>query len=349
MTRRYDIDWLRVIAIGLLLIYHTAIGFQPWGGMVGFITNKESWTALWAPMMMLNVWRIPLLFFVSGMGVFFAMQKRNWKQLLLERSKRILLPLIFGMFIIVPIHLYLWQASFGMPFRYMFDSGHLWFLWNIFQYVIILFSLFYLLIQRPDSNFSITIKKLFGSPIGLLIAIAAFVLEAYLVNPQPYELYAKTAHGFMLGLLAFLFGFCFAFSGSAFWEMIKKWCWLFLVIASGLFILRLSNDYTAPSPYYLLVIESQMWIYALFGLVSRYLNRSGKVLSYLSAAAYPVYILHMVFLYLGSYFIFPLEMAAPLKYFIVLGITFLGCFGSYELIRRLAWVRPLFGLKAVKA
>ncbi len=27
-NRRYDIDWLRVIAIGLLLIYHVAIGFQ---------------------------------------------------------------------------------------------------------------------------------------------------------------------------------------------------------------------------------------------------------------------------------------------------------------------------------
>jgi len=29
-NRRYDIDWLRVIAIGLLLIYHIAIGFHPW-------------------------------------------------------------------------------------------------------------------------------------------------------------------------------------------------------------------------------------------------------------------------------------------------------------------------------
>ena len=90
INRRHDIDWLRVIAIAMLLIYHTAIGFQSWGLMIGFITNQASWNGLWTPMSMLNIWRIPLLFFVSGMGVFFALQKRDWKQLIQERAKRIL-------------------------------------------------------------------------------------------------------------------------------------------------------------------------------------------------------------------------------------------------------------------
>src|SRR5687767_7815238 len=96
-SRRYDIDWLRVIAIGLLLLYHVAIGFQPWGIMIGFITSDKAWGSLWIPMTMLNVWRIPLLFFVSGMGVCFAFHNRNWKQLLRERAGRILLPFLFGM------------------------------------------------------------------------------------------------------------------------------------------------------------------------------------------------------------------------------------------------------------
>ncbi|MEP4596601.1 MAG: acyltransferase, partial [Cyclobacteriaceae bacterium] len=71
-NRRYDIDWLRVIAIGLLLIYHVAIGFQPWGVFIGFIQSSSPLESIWVPMSMLNVWRIPLLFFVSGMGVYFA-------------------------------------------------------------------------------------------------------------------------------------------------------------------------------------------------------------------------------------------------------------------------------------
>ena len=56
--RRHDIDWLRVIAIGLLLIYHIAIIFQPWGLFIGFIQSEESVKALWTPMTMLNVWNI---------------------------------------------------------------------------------------------------------------------------------------------------------------------------------------------------------------------------------------------------------------------------------------------------
>jgi len=102
--RRYDIDWLRVIAIGLLLIYHIAIIFQPWVMFIGFIRNDDSVEVIWTPMTMLNVWRIPLLFYVSGMGLYFAMKKRNWKKLILERSKRILLPFAFGFLAITPLH-----------------------------------------------------------------------------------------------------------------------------------------------------------------------------------------------------------------------------------------------------
>jgi glucan biosynthesis protein C len=87
LERRHDIDWLRVVAIGLLLIYHIAIIFQPWAMFIGFIKSEETLEALWTPMTMLNVWRIPLLFYVSGMGLYFAMRKRNWKQLFLERTK----------------------------------------------------------------------------------------------------------------------------------------------------------------------------------------------------------------------------------------------------------------------
>ena len=39
--RRYDIDWLRVIAIALLLIFHIALVFQPWGKSGGYIQNED--------------------------------------------------------------------------------------------------------------------------------------------------------------------------------------------------------------------------------------------------------------------------------------------------------------------
>jgi glucans biosynthesis protein C len=343
-NRRYDIDWLRVIAIGLLLLYHVAIGFQSWGIMIGFITNEKPWASLWIPMAMLNVWRIPLLFFVSGMGVYFAMQQRSWKQLLLERAQRILLPFLFGMFVIFPISVYIWRNYYQWDQSYNPHPGHLWFLGNIFIYVTILAPVLFYFKRNGEGKIVNTIKKIFSSPAGLLLVVVSFVFEALLVKPNPYELYSMTWHGFVLGLLAFFFGFCFVLSGRAFWEMMLKWRWLFLLAAALLFTARLVQ-FQLQAPAYLLAIESNCWIFSVLGLGYRYLNHPGKTLNYLSQAAYPVYILHMIFLFLGSSLIFPLDISVPLKFILVLWFTFTGCFVTYELIRRVNILRPLFGLK----
>lgn len=345
--RRYDIDWLRVIAIGLLLIYHVAIGFQSWGAMIGFITTSRSWPVLWSTMALINVWRIPLLFFVSGMGVYFAMQQRTWKQLILERTSRILLPYLFGMFVLVPIHVLIWRYYYNMELRYTWDSGHLWFLGNIFAYVIVLLPLLFYLKRNEKGAIVHGIKKILGHPIGLLVVTAIFIAEVLMVNPIPFELYAKTTHGFVLGLLAFLVGFCLVLSGPAFWQLIQRWRWIVVVLAIGLFVTR-TYYFGLSAPNYAIVVESMSWILTVLAFGSKHLNRPGRALSYLSEAAYPVYILHMIFLYLGSLLIFKLPVAIPMQFVLVLLFTIAGCFGSFEAIRRISFLRPLFGLKFKK-
>lgn len=347
-TRRYDVDWLRVIAIGLLLIYHVAIGVQPWGRMIGFITSEDSWSALWIPMTLLNVWRIPLLFFVSGMGVYFAMRTRSWRQLLVERSQRILLPYVFGMFAIVPLHLWLLRHYYGMNQQYVWSPGHLWFLGNIFCYALLLSPLFFYLRKNELGQLAAWIKKALSQPWGLLIVLAAFIAEVMVIDPVPFELYAMTWHGFVLGLLAFFFGFCFVLSGEPFWEMIRKWRWAFLVLAGALYGFRVAQ-FGGLIPGYLLATESLAWILAVLAFGNKYLNKPGKSLTYLSEAAYPVYILHMAFLYLGSVWLFPLAIPVQLQFFGVLMVTLVGSFGAFEIIRRMNVLRPLFGLKMKSA
>ncbi|MFC2086331.1 acyltransferase family protein [Bacteroidota bacterium] len=343
--RRYDIDWLRVIAIGLLLIYHITIGFQPWGVFIKFIQSNNSLESLWIPMAMLNVWRIPLLFFVSGMGVCFAIRKRNWKQLVLERTKRIFIPFLFGVFTIVPIHLFLWQKYYNQDIVYSPNAGHLWFLANIFIYVILLSPVFFYLKRNENGALVKGFKKLLGNPLGLLLIVVPFVLEAVLVNPETYELYAMTLHGFLLGLMAFFFGFCFILSGDTFWQTILKWKCLYLSIALILFSIRLIA-FELKAPNYLMAVESVNWIFAVFGFAYKYLNHPSKTLNYLSQGAYPIYILHMIFLYLASYIIFPLDISTVVKFIIIVAFTGIGCFAVYELvIRRVNVLKPLFGLK----
>jgi hypothetical protein len=337
-----------VIAIGLLLVYHVSVGFQPWGSLIGFIVTDKPWEALWTPMTALNIWRIPLLFFVSGMGIYFAIQNRNWKQLLKERARRILIPLLFGIFVIVPIHLLLCQYYYKQPLQYRSDPGHLWFLGNIFLYVIILFPLFFYLKRNEEGRIVSWIKKVFRSPLSLLLVMAAFVTEVVLVDPYLYEMYVMTWHGFFLGLLAFIFGFIFMLSGFPFWNMLLKGRWLFLLAAASLYAYRLFQ-FQMKVPDFQLAIESNFWIFTVFAFGYKYLNNSSKTLSYLSEAAYPVYIIHMIFLFLASLLIFPLDIDVHLKFVLVLAVTVIGCLGFYEfVIRRVNFIRPLFGLKIKK-
>jgi glucan biosynthesis protein C len=343
--RRHDIDWLRVIAIGLLLIYHIVIIFQPWAMFIGFIRNDESLDNLWKPMTMLSVWRIPFLFYVSGMGLYFAMRKRNLKELLLERTRRILLPLLFGVVAIVPLHFFVFQQYYNFPLSYSPHMGHLWFLGNIFVYVLVLAPLFYSLMKNENEKFRNGLSTFMRNPLGPLAISAFFILEAVIIKPQIFTLYAQTWHGFFLGLLAFFFGFLFVYSGKVFWQTVSKWKWLYIGLAAVLFTIRLWV-FETNAPGYLMVIESNCWIFGVFGLGYNYLNRPSKTLNYLSQAAYPVYIIHMLALYAGAYFILPLAISPFLKLILITGFTYIVCFILYEfVIRRIGFIRPLFGVK----
>ncbi len=73
MERRHDIDWLRIIAILLVLYFHTAMLFNAHSG---WHIQNEAKSELWGEF---NFWlsrfRMPLLFFVSGFGTFLALRK----------------------------------------------------------------------------------------------------------------------------------------------------------------------------------------------------------------------------------------------------------------------------------
>ena len=343
--RRHDIDWLRVIAIGLLLIYHIAIIFQPWAMFIGFIKSDEPLEVLWKPMTMLNVWRIPFLFFVSGMGLYFAMRTRNWKQLLAERSQRILVPFLFGMVAITQLHMVIFQKYYHLPLGYYPHQGHLWFLGNIFVYVVLLLPVFYYLKNHEKGKIQKGLSSLMSHPGGPLLISLFFVIEVLLVKPQIFALYAQTWHGFFNGFLAFFFGFLLVYSGKTFWQTILRWRWLYVSLAAILYGIRYLA-FATEAPGYLMAIESNCWIFGVFGFGYKYLNKPSKILSYLSQAAYPVYIIHMFVLYAGAMLILPLEMPTVLKFIVITAFTGIMCYLIYEfIIRRIGFLRPFFGLK----
>ena len=118
VSTRYDfLDWLRVIAIFVLLFYHTGMLFVGWSWHV---QNAEVLTALQFPMGIAHRLRMPLLFVIAGAGMWFALGNRHGGGLVRERSLRLLLPLVAGMLLIVPPQIY-----FERLFRGQWDGGYL--------------------------------------------------------------------------------------------------------------------------------------------------------------------------------------------------------------------------------
>lgn len=341
--RRYDIDWIRVIAIGLLIIYHTAIVFQPWGLMIGFMTNEEKWEKLWLPMTMLNVWRIPILFFIAGIGVYFSFLNRDWKALVKERLKRIGIPLLFGSTVIVPSYMFLLQHYYGWKLEYLPSMGHLWFLGNILIYVGLTLPLFHSLKMKGDDKIAKILRRFLGTPYFLLTIILCCVTETYILKPPIYEKYAMTLHGFILGWLAFIFGYLFGYAGKDFWVMLVRYKWLFLFCAILLFTVRTAHIMLFPSQVNL-AIESCLWIFAIFAFANQYLSKPHNLLQRLSKAAYPIYIMHMVALGLGAYLILPLSIVVELKFILLLVIAFALSIIFYLAVKRHQLTKILFGL-----
>ena len=158
-------------------------------------------------------------------------------------------------------------------------------------------------------------------------------------------MYAKNWHGFFIGFLAFFFGYLFVYTGSAFWKTVSKWKWFYIGLATILFLIRFTG-FESISNMYLTSLESILWILSVFGIGYSYLNKQSALLSYLSKAVYPVYIIHMFVLYAGALLILPLNLHPMLQFIGITVFTFIVCFLIYEFVlKRVMFLRPLFGLK----
>jgi hypothetical protein len=208
--------------------------------------------------------------------------------------------------------------------------------------------LFFLLLRHQAGRFNHWLARLYAYPLGLTLIVIPFIMETLILKPASYETYAMTWHGFVLGLLAFFFGFTFIQNGEAFWNTVKKWGWFYLGAALAMFLVRWQVFDLKP-PLWYTPVESTLWILSLFGLGYRYLNRPSRSLTYLSQGAYPIYIIHMVVLYLGSFLIFPMGIGTGMEFILLILFTGMVCFLFYEfLIRRIGILRPLFGLKPIR-
>ena len=286
---------------------------------------------------------------ISGMGAYFALKNKNWKMFLKDRSKRILIPYIFGFFFICPISIYVASTFYSKQIGYYPNPGHLWFLGNIYSYAFLLLPLMVYCIKNPDNFIFKIFRTLLKLRLGIFFFAIIIGIEGVLFSPHDYADYFMNIHGFMLGLICFFLGFIMVSMKHDIWQIIQNARSITLFLASIFCIIRLYFafiiDYEGPK--FIIGFESMCWMLAVFGYGSFYLNHQSKALTYFKDAVYPVYILHMPLQALLSYLIMPSEIPLLFKLnLLIMGTLFSSIF-LYEIIKRINWVRPIFGLKKI--
>ena len=151
----------------------------------------------------------------------------------------------------------------------------------------------------------------------------------------------------MLGLVCFFLGFILVSMKNDFWPVIKNTRFILLFLASIFCMIRLyfalKIDYEGPK--FVIGFESMCWMLAIFGYGSIHLNHQSNALKYLKDAVYPIYILHMPLQSFLSYLIMPTNIPLLLKLNILIIGTLSCSIFLYEIIKRIPWIRPIFGLK----
>lgn len=367
LTRRYDLDWLRVIAFSLLILYHTGMFFVSWGW---HIKNNELAEWMELPMSWLNRWRMPLLFMISGMSIQFLLRKRSYGAFALDRLKRLGIPLLFGMFVIVPPQVYFERIDQGATFSYWefwpsafhfpsYPEGnlswhHLWYLPYILVYSLIGIPLWRWLRSEKGQKLTAYLAEKVQNPLWLFFPVVLWHwLDDFVIDfPTTHNLiwdWENHFDSFSLFITGFVMG-----SQEGFFQAMNRWRRSFLILAIALGLVLTFGFWTREVKWTFelevlnsLITTSYSWsaLMAIFGYANQYLNRPSAVIGYANRAVYPFYILHQTIIICLAYPMIDWTWAPELKFVLLALGTFGLCWALYEgIIKRFGVTRLLFGV-----
>lgn len=351
--RKYYIDNLRIFCILLLFPYHTAMIFNAWGEQ--FYIHGNSLSCLTLPMSLIYPWWMNLLFTIAGISAAYSLKKRSLREFAKERFKKLLIPFLTGILLIIPVQSYIADVfhnnysggyfehykTFFIRFTDLtgydggFTPGHMWFMLYLFIISMLMLPIISFFNRRKLKISGTKIKLIHILPLFLVILLITPILE--ISGKSVGEAFA-----------CFLLGF-FLISIDEIQDLLEKNC----LLISSLFVMILCV-------HSLLIINGMqsgiLWdieyrIFVWFGILAflslgkRFLNKTNKLLKYLSQAAFPLYFFHQSILVIIGYFILKLNVNVLIQFLLIMTLSFIGSILCYEIFRRFKVTRFLFGIK----
>jgi peptidoglycan/LPS O-acetylase OafA/YrhL len=372
--RHYGLDWLRIGAFALLMLYHAAMVFVTGDWLVKLA--QIEWLSF--PMMFLSPWRLAVLFIVAGFASRALLAKLGQPRgFAWERTKRLLVPLLFAMALIIPpqswvrltidhgyTHDYLYYLTHD-AFRFGAFDGvtlpgweHLWFVAYLWAFTMALAV--GLARLAPMANVKAALwfeqlgkgSRLLWLPLVYLVPVRAAIT---FTTGESHGLFDDWLSD-LIYLPCFLFGFGLAGSRTLFPALARLWKpALALALASYAVLVAVEIAYPADkTPTHAVMaldraaMATMLWTMALvmLRLADTALNHDHRWRPTLSEAIFPCYILHQTVIVLVAWWLLPAHLPPALSFAIIVAATALSCLIFYLVGREFAWLRPLIGLRA---
>lgn len=370
--RHYGLDWLRIAAFGVLILYHIGMVFAPWDWV---IKTNHHYPQLIAPMSLVTPWRLALLFAVSGYASWHLLNRTgDPASFAASRSKRLLIPLAFGMAVLVPVEMWIRVVEAGYPHGYWrfwlhdywrlgeyygraFPSWeHLWFVAYLWAYTMLLAAVLAYRPARGGAWVAAAIEwlargwRMLWVP-AMLLAGAKVVLT-FLVEEEHGLLRDWGGHAQYVPMFAA--GFLLAGSPQLWPALRRVWkAALLLALVCGGIVVAVEHIYPgeAVPPHWVMggeraaqVTMGWMMTVALFTLADRYWNRDHRWRRSIAEAVFPFYLIHQPAIVLITWLSLPLKLNPWIEFAVLLTGTSVACLGFYLIGREIGWLRPLIGL-----
>jgi glucan biosynthesis protein C len=368
VTRRYDLDWLRVLAILSVFIYHTTRFFN---SEYWHVKNPTSYLVADVLETTLANWILALIFAISGASLFYALDKGSAGRFIKDKVLRLVVPLVtMGMLVFGVLQIYLDRLTHGefsgsilkfIPEYLRLDNiawggVHLWYLEMLFIFCLIFLPLFLWLKRGTGQRVLDRLGTVLASKGAIYLLALPTVLCLILTDGESFFGNTDWGGGSILTHATFFLSGFLIVSHEGLQKSIQRFRWLSLalvvILMVALFILLMTiGEQPSGTPLYALGrtlwgLWSWCWVLAILGFGMKHLNRSKPHLSYANEAVLPFYILHQPVLLCVGYFVVQWNIPPALKFVIIDAISFAIIMALYEfVVRRFNVTRALFGIK----
>ena len=367
--RRYYLDWLRIVATLLLIPYHSALIFKPHVIYSYYLENSTTHPGFELFIRFVNQWFMPLFFFIAGAAAKYSLDSRSKQEYCFERLKRLLIPFLFGIFVLLPpigyftflnhhqnvkiSFLQYYPLFFKIDYKHIngftgtFTPGHFWFILYLIGFSFILLPFSDYLKTSNGQNLIKAITSLSHQP---KVIIFLYVIPLTLARMTCLVYYNPIYY-----FLFFILGYLFIFNQQI--EIIieqNNTIALSFVLTLTIFLsfldiseFHLVYNFTLINVLIQLIlsINSFCWLIVLLNFAKQYLNWSNRFVVYFNQASYPVYIVHMNFIIIIGFYTVQWDINIIFKFMFVTFASFLSILIFYESIKRFNLMRFLFGIK----